>query len=75
MDKRQRIAGLTEDEQERILLARVYDRLHAGAQREIPAFTCFLTPRQQMLTKQLLGSMPLHFFGGLPEAERQVCAT
>lgn len=44
-----------------MLLARVYDRITAAEQRNIPAATAFLSPREQVLTGQLLRGMPLYF--------------
>ena len=73
MDKRKQIEKVAENEDDRVLFARVYDRLTSAEQKNIPGFTCFLAPREQVLTKRLLPHMELHFFGGSPEAERAVC--
>ena len=42
-------------------------------QRCIPAASCFLTAREQVLVQRLLPHLPLHFFGGCDGAERAVC--
>lgn len=55
-----------------MLLARVWERLSAGQRREIPAFSCFLSLREQELVRRLMGEETLTFFGGYPEAERAV---
>ena len=58
-----------------MLLAKVYDRISAGERKNIPAFTCFLTGREQLLIKQLvhrMGILNTYFFGGSANAERQV---
>lgn len=73
MDKRKQIEKVAENEDDRVLFARVYDRLTGAEQKNIPGCTCFLAPREQVLTKRLLPHMELHFFGGSPEAERAVC--
>lgn len=73
MDKRKQIEKVAENEDDRVLFARVYDRLTGAEQKNIPGCTCFLAPREQVLTKRLLPHMELYFFGGSPEAERAVC--
>ena len=72
MEKKQRIDTLAQTEAERILLAKVYDRLLGGWQRDIPAATGFLSRREQVLTEKLLPDVPIFFYGGLPEAERKL---
>lgn len=56
-----------------MLFARIYDRIVSAQQRNIPACTQFLSPREQVLTKQMLAPMELCFFGGVEDAERAVC--
>lgn len=73
MDKRKQIDLVSESEDDRVLFARVYDRLTGAEQKNIPGVTCFLSPREQVLTRLLLPHMQLHFFGGSAEAERAVC--
>lgn len=73
MDKRQRIERLAETEEDRILLARIYDRMTAAAQRNVPGSTCFLSRREQVLAQRLLPEAALRFFGGYDGAERAVC--
>lgn len=75
MDKQKLIDALAETSEDRLLLARVYDKISAGERKNIPASTCFLTGREQELTKKLVHRMGVpdtHFFGGTPSAERQV---
>ena len=73
MDKQKQIAKVAENDEDRILFARIYDRMTAAEQKNIPASTCFLSPREQVLTGRLLPQLQLHFYGGTPEAERAVC--
>ena len=73
MDKQDKIRFLAETDDDRILLARVYDKLTAGVRKGIPAFTAFLTPREQAMVQSLLDFLPVHFFGGREGAERAMC--
>lgn len=70
MDKQKQIAKVAENDEDRVLFARIYDRLVGAEQKNIPGVTCFLSPREKVLTKRMLPHMNLHFFGGSPEAER-----
>ena len=61
---------------ERILLARVLDKLDQAQNRSIPAHTPFLSPAEQACVTDLLNAAghPRHFFyGGFEGAERQIC--
>ncbi len=73
MDKQKQIARVAETEEDRLLFAKLYDRLTGAAQKNIPGVTGFLSPREQVLTRRMLPDLALHFFGGHPEAERRVC--
>lgn len=73
MDKQKQIAKVAENDEDRVLFARIYDRLTSAEQKNIPGITCFLSPREQVLTRRLLPHMDLRFFGGHPEAERAIC--
>lgn len=70
MDKQKQIALVAENDEDRVLFARIYDRLVGAEQKNIPGVTCFLSPREQVLTRRMLLHMALHFFGGKSEAER-----
>ena len=70
MDKQRCIAAAAETEEDRLLLARLYDKLNHGAEREIFSYTAFLSPREQAMVKKLLPHVPLVFFGGCDGAER-----
>ena len=65
-----KISGNPED---RVLLAKLWDKINAGIRRNIPANTCFLSPREQEMTRFLFGAEPgLSFFGGYEDAERKM---
>lgn len=75
MDKQKLILSLAESQEDRVLLARVWDRYFAGVRKNIPASTCFLSGREQLLVRQMLrreGVEEPLFFGGISGAERQV---
>jgi len=56
-----------------MLFARIYDRLMGARQKNIPASTQFLSPREQVLVSRMLAPVSLHYFGGTQQAERAVC--
>ena len=66
----EKIAHTAED---RMLLAKVWDKINAGVRRNIPGNTCFLSPRELEMTRFLFGDLDgLHAFGGYEGAERQM---
>ena len=66
----EKIARTPED---RVLLAKVWDKISMGIRKNIPASTCFLAPRELEMTRCLFGQVPgLTAFGGYAEAERQM---
>jgi len=66
----ERIAHTPED---RMLLAKVWDKINAGLRRNIPGNTCFLTPRELEMTRYLFGDLEgLYAFGGYEGAERKM---
>lgn len=72
MDRRniEKIAHTGED---KMLLAKVWDKINAGIRREIPTSTCFLSPRELEMTRYLFGQLQgLISFGGYEEAERKM---
>ncbi len=61
----------------RILLGRVLDKLELAEQRSVPAHTVFLSTPEQAAVQMMLqawGKPRYFFFGGFPEAERQLVA-
>ena len=73
MDKREQIARMAQTKEDEMLLARVYERMTNAATRSIPASTCFLSKREQMLAAELLRGQDIRFYGGPPMAEREIC--
>ena len=69
MDKQTQIAKVAESGEDRVLFARIYDRLTGAERKNIPGVTCFLSPREQVLTRRMLPELDVIFFGGIAEAE------
>ena len=56
-----------------MLLAKLWDKINAGMRKNIPANTCFLSPRELEMAKYLFGQPKgLHTFGGYGDAERKM---
>lgn len=75
MDKQQLLQSIGENGEERLLLAKIYDKLSGGERRNIPASTCFLSGHEQVLARQLIQRMGIpdtHFFGGTAQSDRQL---
>ena len=73
MDKQKCIARVAENDEDRVLFAKIFDKLFGAEQKNIPGFTMFLTPREQVLTERMLYGMQLKFHGGQETAERKIC--
>ncbi len=70
---RKNIEKIAHTPEDRVLLAKVWDKIGAGLRRDIMASTCFLSLRELEMTRFLFGALPgLHSFGGYGEAERQI---
>lgn len=70
---RSNIEKIAQSADERLLLAKLWDKINAGMRKNIPTSTCFLSPREQELARYLFGAPEgLHFFGGYPDAERKM---
>ena len=77
MDKGMLLDRLGATGDERLLLARILDRAQQAQSRNIPAYTDFLSPQQQMLARDLLSLAGIRedgflFLGGYEGAERKV---
>jgi len=70
---RSNIDKIAHTPEDRMLLAKVWDKIQAGFHRDIPASSCFLSPRELEMTHYLFGNAPgLTAFGGHPDAERKM---
>ena len=70
---RNNIEKIAHNPEDRLLLAKLWDKINAGFRRDIPANTCFLTPRELEMARFLFGEQPgLHTFGGYSDAERKM---
>ena len=70
---RKNIDKIAANPEDRVLLAKLWDKISAGIRRNIPANTCFLSPREQEMARYLFGDVPgLQLFGGYGDAERKM---
>lgn len=70
---RKNIEKIAQSGEDRIMLAKLFDKIQAGLRKNIIANTCFLSPREQEMAKYLFGDLPgLCLFGGYDGAERQM---
>jgi RNA-binding protein YlmH len=70
---RSNIDKIAKNPEDRLLLAKVWDKINAGLRKNIPANSCFLSPRELEMTRLLFGEPEgLYRFGGYAEAERQM---
>lgn len=77
MNKRELLDRCARSGEERVLLARVLDKLEWTLSRDVPAHTPFLSPGEQAAVSDLLNAWgrPRHlFWGGYPDSERSICA-
>ncbi len=66
----EKIARTSED---KLLLAKLWDKINAGMRKNITVSTCFLSPRELEMARFLFGDQEgLHSFGGYAGAERQM---
>lgn len=66
----EKIAQTTDD---RMLLAKLWDKIQSGMRKNIPVNTGFLSQREQEMTQYLFGNTDgLSYFGGYPDAERKM---
>ena len=69
---RSNIEKIAKNAEDRVLLAKIWDKITAGMRKNIPANTTFLTLRELELCRFLFGSQEGLFpFGGYEGAERR----
>jgi len=67
------IEKIAQTPDDRLLLAKIFDKISAGIRRNVIASTPFLTPRELEMCRYLFGDEPgLVSFGGYAEAERKM---
>ena len=70
---RNNIEKIAKTSEDRLLLAKLWDKINTGLRRNIPANTCFLSPRELEMARYLFGDVEgLTAFGGYEEAERKM---
>ena len=70
---RSNIEKIAKTPEDRVLLAKLWDKISSGMRKNIPANTCFLSPRELEMAKFLFGQAEgLHTFGGYDDAERKM---
>ncbi len=70
---RNNIEKIAQTAEDKLLLAKVWDKINAGMRKNITANTCFLSPRELEMTRYLFGDLPgLNAFGGYADAERKM---
>lgn len=70
---RKNIDKIAENAEDRVLLAKLWDKINAGIRKNIPSHTGFLSSRQLQLAQYLFGEEPgLYRFGGFEDSERKM---
>lgn len=76
MDKNMIIARAAQEPEDKLLLARVWDKYEQTQRKNIPGATVFLSPREQQMARTMLGAAGVRqgyvFDGGYGEAERKI---
>ena len=67
------IEKIAQSQEDKVLLAKLWDKITAGMRKNIIASTCYLTQREQNLAQFLFGQQDgLYCFGGYDDAERKM---
>lgn len=70
---RSNIEKIAQTPEDKVLLAKLWDKITSGIRNNIPANTCFLSLRELDMSRYLFGDLEgLYAFGGYPDAERQM---
>lgn len=76
MDKSVVIAKTAQEPEDRLLLARIWDKYEQTERKNIPTATAFLSPREQRMAQAMLNAAGIRsgyvFDGGYEEAERKI---
>jgi len=55
---RSNIDKIAQTPEDRLLLAKVWDKVNLGIRKNIPSNSCFLNLREQAMTRYLFGDLP-----------------
>ena len=70
---RSNIGKIAQSNEDKMLLAKIWDKINAGINRNIPANSAFLSPRELHMARFLFGQPEgLLEYGGYPDAERKM---
>ncbi|MBQ3252577.1 MAG: RNA-binding protein [Oscillospiraceae bacterium] len=70
---RSNIEKIAQSAEDKVLLAKLWDKITAGMRKNIIASTCFLSPRELNMAQYLFGEQEgLYSFGGYADAERRM---
>lgn len=70
---RKNIDKIAKTPEDRVLLAKLWDKISTGMRKNVMASTGFLSPRELEMSRYLFGDTEgLHAFGGYPDAERKM---
>lgn len=70
---RSNIEKIAQTAEDKVLLAKIWDKLQSGIRKNIPASTCFLSLRELDMARYLLGAADgIYPFGGYDGAERKM---
>ncbi len=70
---RKKIDTIAQTPDDRVLLAKLWDKVSSGINKNIPVHTGFLSLREQQMAQYLFGNTEgLQFYGGYPDAERKM---
>ena len=70
---RSNIDKIAQSSEDKLLLAKLWDKINAGIRKNILASTCFLSPRELEMARYLFGEPEgLHAFGGYEGSERKM---
>ena len=71
--RRDNIEKIAQNAEDRMLLAKLWDKIIPGIQRNIPVSSCFLSPRELEMSRFLFGEYDgLISFGGYEDAQRRM---
>ena len=70
---RSNIEKIAQSGEDKMLLAKIWDKINTGIRKNIPANTGFLSAREQEMCRYLFGDEPcLRYFGGYEDSERNM---